>query len=92
MAEGGAGSGGSAMRAAIWAQPAELRRLLADLEPARAAAGKLRGRPVRLVGIGTSWHAAQHGAWLLAGPASTPARSTPPTSRRTGAGSQTARP
>ena len=66
MAEGGAGSGGSAMRAAIWAQPAELRRLLADPEPARAAAGKLRGRRVRLVGIGTSWHAAQHGAWLLA--------------------------
>jgi glucosamine--fructose-6-phosphate aminotransferase (isomerizing) len=66
VVEGGAGSGGSAMRAAIWAQPAELRRLLADPEPARAAAGKLRGRPVRLVGIGTSWHAAQHGAWLLA--------------------------
>ena len=65
MAEGGAGSGGSAMRAAIWAQPAELRRLLADPEPARAA-GKLRGRRVRLVGIGTSWHAAQQGAWLLA--------------------------
>jgi hypothetical protein len=42
------------MRAAIWAQPAELRRLLADPEPARAAAGKLRGRRVRLVGIGTS--------------------------------------
>ena len=42
MAEGGAGSGASAMRAAIWAQPAELRRLLADPEPARAAAGKLR--------------------------------------------------
>jgi len=54
------------MRAAIWAQSAELRRLLADPGPARAAAGKLRGRPVRLVGIGTSWHAAQHGAWLLA--------------------------
>ena len=54
------------MRAAIWAQPAELRRLLADPEPARAAAGKLRGRRVRLVGIGTSWHAAKHGAWLLA--------------------------
>jgi len=66
VAEGGAGSGASAMRAAIWAQPAELRRLLADPEPARAAAGKLRGRRVRLVGIGTSWHAAQHGAWLLA--------------------------
>ena len=28
--------------------------------------GKLRGRRVRLVGIGTSWHAAQQGAWLLA--------------------------
>ena len=47
--------------------------------------------PVRLVGIGTSWHAAQHGAWLLA-EAGVDARSTPPTSRRTGAGSQTARP
>jgi len=66
VAEGGAGSGASAMRAAMWAQPAELRRLLGDPEPARVAAGKLRGRRVRLVGIGTSWHAAQHGAWLLA--------------------------
>ena len=53
------------MRAAIWSQPAELRRLLADPEPARAAAERLRGHPVRLIGIGTSWHAAHHGAWLL---------------------------
>ena len=53
------------MRAAIWSQPVELRRLLADPEPARAAADRLRGHRVRLIGIGTSWHAAHHGAWLL---------------------------
>ena len=56
----------SAMRAAIWSQPEELRRILADAEPARAAAERLRDRDVSLVGIGTSWHAAHHGAWLLA--------------------------
>ncbi len=57
--------GDSAMRAAIWSQPEELRRLLADAAPARGAAERLRGRNVRLVGVGTSWHAAHHGAWLL---------------------------
>jgi glucosamine--fructose-6-phosphate aminotransferase (isomerizing) len=50
----------------MWSQPAELGRLLADPEPARAAAEVLRGRDVALIGIGTSWHAAHHGAWLLA--------------------------
>ena len=53
------------MRTALWSQPAELRRLLADPEPAVAAADRLRGREIKLVGVGTSWHAAQHGAWLL---------------------------
>ena len=53
------------MRTALWSQPAELRRLLADPEPADAAADRLRGREIKLVGVGTSWHAAQHGAWLL---------------------------
>src|SRR5262245_22085470 len=51
------------MRAAMWSQPAELRRLLADPGPARAAAEALRGREVVLIGIGTSWHAAHNGAW-----------------------------
>jgi glucosamine--fructose-6-phosphate aminotransferase (isomerizing) len=55
----------SHMRTTLEAQPDELRRILADPEPARAAAQRLRGRDVLLVGIGTSWHAAQHGAWLL---------------------------
>ena len=56
---------GSAMRDAMWTQPDELARLLADPGPAEAAAERLRGRRLLLVGIGTSWHAAQHGAWFL---------------------------
>ncbi|WCB96013.1 hypothetical protein DSM104299_04767 [Baekduia alba] len=55
----------SHMRPTLWSQPDELARVLADPGPARAAADTLRGREVLLVGIGTSWHAAQHGAWLL---------------------------
>src|SRR4051812_6319670 len=56
---------GSAMRDAMWTQPDELGRLLADAGAAEAAAERLRGRRLMLVGIGTSWHAAQHGAWFL---------------------------
>ncbi len=56
---------GSAMRDAMWTQPEELARLLADTGPAEATAERLRGRRLLLVGIGTSWHAAQHGAWFL---------------------------
>ena len=55
----------SAMRETLWSQPDELARLVADRGPAEAAAERLRGRRLLLVGIGTSWHAAQHGAWLL---------------------------
>src|SRR4051794_40447324 len=55
----------SHMRQTLESQPAELARVLADAAPAEAAAETLRGRDVLLVGIGTSWHAAQHGAWLL---------------------------
>ena len=55
----------SAMRDAMWTQPGELTRLLADPGPAEAAADRLRGRRLLLVGIGTSWHAAHHGAWFL---------------------------
>jgi glutamine---fructose-6-phosphate transaminase (isomerizing) len=58
----------SHMRTALWSQPAELARILADDGPARAAAERLRGKAeIVLVGVGTSWHAAQHGAWLLRG-------------------------
>jgi glutamine---fructose-6-phosphate transaminase (isomerizing) len=46
-------------------QPDELRRLLADGGSARAAAERIAGRRTWLIGIGTSWHAAHHGAWML---------------------------
>src|SRR5579875_1303295 len=56
----------SALYAAIHAQPDEMRRLLAEgRDGAARAAALLRGRSVRLVGIGTSFHAACVGAWLL---------------------------
>ena len=46
-------------------QPDELQRLLGDPAPASEAAGLVRGRRVLLAGMGTSWHAAGHGAALL---------------------------
>jgi glucosamine--fructose-6-phosphate aminotransferase (isomerizing) len=55
----------SKMREAMWTQPDELARLLADAGPAEAAAARLAGRRLLLIGIGTSWHAAHHGAWML---------------------------
>jgi glutamine---fructose-6-phosphate transaminase (isomerizing) len=55
----------SAMRDTMAGQPAALRKLLADGAPAAAAAQALAGRRVYLVGTGTSWHAANHGAWML---------------------------
>ena len=53
------------MRTTMQTQPDELRRLVGDRGPADAAAERIAGRRTWLVGIGTSWHAAQHGAWLL---------------------------
>lgn len=55
----------SAMRRAMESQPEQLSRLLAHPGSAEAAAERLAGRRVRLIGIGTSWHAAHHGAWML---------------------------
>ncbi len=55
----------SHMRTTMQTQPDELRRLLAEPGSARAAAERIAGRRTWLVGIGTSWHAAHHGAWLL---------------------------
>lgn len=55
----------SAMRETMATQPALLRELLGDAEPTAAAAERIRGRRVLLVGTGTSWHAANQGAWLL---------------------------
>ena len=55
----------SAMRRIMETQPGELRRILDDAAPAENAAARLAGRRILLVGVGTSWHAAHHGAWLL---------------------------
>jgi glucosamine--fructose-6-phosphate aminotransferase (isomerizing) len=55
----------SHMATTMRSQPDELRRLLGDRGPARAAAQRIARRRTWLVGIGTSWHAAHHGAWLL---------------------------
>ena len=55
----------SAMRETIASQPDELRRLLDDQAGVAEAADRLRGRRLLLVGTGTSWHAANIGAWFL---------------------------
>ncbi|MEO9174113.1 MAG: hypothetical protein ABI317_01280 [Gaiellales bacterium] len=55
----------SLLRATMQRQPADLERLVADSSPSERAAERLRGRRVLLVGTGTSWHAAGHGASLL---------------------------
>ncbi|MDQ6916039.1 MAG: hypothetical protein M3155_09565 [Actinomycetota bacterium] len=57
----------SEMRRTMLSQPDELRRLLSDPAPVQATAERLRGRPLLLVGVGSSWHAAHHGVWLLRG-------------------------
>lgn len=57
----------SAMRRTLQSQPRELDRLLGDPAPAHAAAQRLFGRRLLLVGIGTSWHAAHHAVWFLQG-------------------------
>ncbi len=46
-------------------QPEDLRRILADLEGIAAGAYRLAGRRVFVVGTGTSWHAANLGAYFL---------------------------
>ncbi len=53
------------MRKTMAGQPAALRRLVDEHAPAEAAAARLRGRRIFLVGTGTSWHAANQGAFLL---------------------------
>jgi glutamine---fructose-6-phosphate transaminase (isomerizing) len=55
----------SAMRETMATQPDALRRLLEDQRGLESAAQRLAGRRVLLVGTGTSWHAANQGAWLL---------------------------
>jgi glutamine---fructose-6-phosphate transaminase (isomerizing) len=53
------------MRATMARQPEDLRRLLGERDAAARAAEPLAGRRVLLAGTGTSWHAANHGAWML---------------------------
>jgi glucosamine--fructose-6-phosphate aminotransferase (isomerizing) len=55
----------SVMRETIWRQPADLRALLVDPDPVEVQAERLSGKRIVLVGTGTSWHAANHGVWLL---------------------------
>jgi glucosamine--fructose-6-phosphate aminotransferase (isomerizing) len=55
----------SAMRETMWRQPDDLRRVLGDPGPSERAAERIAGRRVLLCGTGTSWHAANHGAFLL---------------------------
>ena len=46
-------------------QPADLRRILGDPAPVDAVVARISGRRVFLVGTGTSWHAANQGAFFL---------------------------
>jgi glucosamine--fructose-6-phosphate aminotransferase (isomerizing) len=46
-------------------QPEDLRRILDDTRPAGAGAKRIAGRRVFVVGTGTSWHAANQGAYFL---------------------------
>jgi glucosamine--fructose-6-phosphate aminotransferase (isomerizing) len=55
----------SEMRTTMARQPEDLRRLLDDDAPSARAAELLAGKRVLLAGTGTSWHAANHGAWML---------------------------
>jgi glutamine---fructose-6-phosphate transaminase (isomerizing) len=55
----------SAMLETMQTQPAELRRLVGDRGPVERAAEVIRGRRLVIVGTGTSWHAANHGACFL---------------------------
>jgi glutamine---fructose-6-phosphate transaminase (isomerizing) len=55
----------SAMRETMATQPEVLREILDDQRGLEAAAQRLAGRRVLVVGTGTSWHAANQGAWWL---------------------------
>ena len=55
----------SALRETMESQPSVLAKILENREPVGAAAERLAGRRVLLVGTGTSWHAAHQGAAFL---------------------------
>src|SRR5437763_10744047 len=45
--------------------PNDLRRIVADAAPVAEASARIAGRRVFVVGTGTSWHAANQGAYFL---------------------------
>jgi glutamine---fructose-6-phosphate transaminase (isomerizing) len=55
----------SVMRETMATQPDVLQQLLDDQRGLESAAQRLAGRRVLVVGTGTSWHAANQGAWWL---------------------------
>ena len=75
----------TAMYRTMHGQPEQLRRLLQQgWDPAGEAAGHLRGVDrLFLVGIGTSYHAALAGEWMLRSIGVDAGRCTPLTSRIT---------
>jgi glucosamine--fructose-6-phosphate aminotransferase (isomerizing) len=68
------------------AQPRELRRIISDPRLAERAAERLAGRRILLIGVGTSWHAAHHGAWMLPGAEAAHAADVAPYDRTIAAG------
>jgi len=58
----------SAMARTMERQPDDLSRILADWSSVEAAAGSVAGRRLFVVGTGSSWHAANQGAYFLAWP------------------------
>ena len=66
----------------LWTQPDELAGCSRTPVRPRRPRGGSRGAGW-LVGIGTSWHAAHHGAWMLRDAGVEADRCTPPTSRPT---------
>ena len=57
--------GESVMWATMQGQAEALARLIAKPGPVGRVAERLAGRRVLVIGTGTSWHAAEQGAWLL---------------------------
>ena len=55
----------TAMAATMERQPEDLERILADRAPVETAAARIAGRRVFVVGTGTSFHAANQGAYFL---------------------------
>jgi glutamine---fructose-6-phosphate transaminase (isomerizing) len=53
------------MAKAMQRQPDDLNRILADSTRVEAGAGRIAGRRIFVVGTGTSWHAANQGAYFL---------------------------